>query len=95
MLAVMRKGSEYTAEQLGRLLDAPLSSVRRVLGSDQALTRVDKRATERGQVYSLAGTARGFARHQDLRVRPDLTSTLTGYTATFESQRALAELTRR
>jgi hypothetical protein len=94
-IRVMRKGREYTSSDLARLMDAPSSSVRHVLASDRAITRLDVRSSERGRLFSLIGTCRHSSRHVDTRVRPDLTATLAGYQRALTTQRELAETIRR
>ncbi|CAR54916.1 hypothetical protein [Burkholderia cenocepacia] len=94
VLSVMKPGRRYTAHDLARSAGVPLSTVRHLLASDRAMTRVDiKRGERRGQMFSLAGTCGGSG-HVDTRVRPDFTSHLTGYAGWLSSHRALAMTTR-
>ncbi|MBN3750103.1 hypothetical protein G3N96_32490 [Burkholderia sp. Se-20373] len=94
MLSVMKPGQRYTAHDLARNADVPLSTVRHLLGSDRAATRIDvRRGEKRGRMFSLAGTCGGDG-HIDMRIRPDFTSNLTGYAGWLGSLQALAMTTR-
>ncbi|HDR9029909.1 TPA: hypothetical protein QDB14_004131 [Burkholderia vietnamiensis] len=94
VLAVMKPGQRYTAHDLSRNAGVPLSTVRHLLASDRAATRVDvRRGEKRGRMFALAGTC-GGAGHVDMRVRPDFTSYLTGYAGWLGSVRDLAMTTR-
>ncbi|AOI65540.1 hypothetical protein WS51_18225 [Burkholderia territorii] len=94
VLSVMKPGQRYTAHDLARSSGAPLSTVRHLLSSDRAATRVDiKRGERRGQMFSLAGTCGGSG-YVDARVRPDFTSHLNGYACWLRSVQALAMTTR-
>ncbi|MDN8047585.1 hypothetical protein QZN20_09885 [Burkholderia multivorans] len=94
VLSVMKPGRRYTAHDLARSAGVPLSTVRHLLASDRAMTRVDvKRGERRGQMFSLAGTCGGSG-HVDTRIRPDFTSHLTGYGGWLGSVQALAMTTR-
>ncbi|AYZ99215.1 hypothetical protein DB771_28535 [Burkholderia sp. AU29985] len=94
MLSVMKPGRRYTAHDLARSAGVPLSTVRHLLASDRAMTRVDiKRGERRGQMFSLAGTCAGSG-HVDTRIRTDFTSHLTGYGGWLSSVQALAMTTR-
>ncbi|MDR9177927.1 hypothetical protein [Burkholderia multivorans] len=94
VLSVMKPGQRYTAHDLARSAGVPLSTVRHLLASDRAATRVDvKRGERRGRMFALAGTCGGSG-HVDTRVRPDFTSHLTGYAGWLGSVRALAMTTR-
>ncbi|WP_419687251.1 hypothetical protein ACN22W_08340 [Burkholderia theae] len=94
VLSVMKPGQRYTAHDLARSSNVPLSTVRHLLASDRAATRIDvKRGEKRGRMFSLAGTC-GGDRHVDERIRPDFTSHLTGYAGWLGSVRALAMTTR-
>nr|WP_230939421.1 hypothetical protein [Burkholderia diffusa] len=90
----MKPGQRYTAHDLARAADVPLSTVRHLLASDRAATRIDiKRGERRGQMFSLAGTC-GRSGHIDTRVRLDFTSHLNGYAGWLRSVQALAMTTR-
>ncbi|WP_322067503.1 hypothetical protein [Burkholderia cenocepacia] len=94
VLSVMKPGQRYTAHDLSRNAGVPLSTVRHLLASDRAATRVDvKRGEKRGRMFSLAGTC-GGDQHVDTRIRPDFTSHLAGYAGWLGSHRALAMTTR-
>ncbi|WP_175777619.1 hypothetical protein [Burkholderia anthina] len=94
VLSVMKPGQRYTAHDLARSAKAPLSTVRHLLASDRATTRVDVKCGERrGRMFSLAGTC-GAEGRIDTRIRPDFTSHLTGYAGWLGSHQALAMTTR-
>ncbi|WP_175984594.1 hypothetical protein [Burkholderia stabilis] len=93
VLAVMKAGQRYTAHDLARNADVPVSTVRQLLASDRAVTRVDTKGSKRGRLFSLAGTC-GGDQYIDTRIRPDFTSHLTGYAGWLGSHQALAMTTR-
>ncbi|WP_168736079.1 hypothetical protein [Burkholderia sp. Tr-862] len=94
VLSVMKAGQRYTAHDLARSSGAPLSTVRHLLASDRAATRVDtKRGERRGRMFSLAGTCGGSG-HVDTRIRPDFKSHLSGYGGWLGSVQVLAMTTR-
>ncbi|CAN0620509.1 putative phage DNA-binding protein [Burkholderia multivorans] len=93
VLASMKPGQRYTAHDLARNADVPLSTVRQLLGSDRALTRLDISSSKRGRMFALAGSC-GGERHVDTRVRPDFTSNLSGYVRGLDAHRMLAMTTR-
>lgn len=94
VIGVMRPGSRYTAARLAAKLGAPLSSMRQLLASDVALTRLDTESRPDGRWYSIAGTRRKPDAHVDTRIRPDFTSNLSGYVRQLDTHRALAMTTR-
>ncbi|CAN0620470.1 putative phage DNA-binding protein [Burkholderia multivorans] len=93
VLAVMKPGQRYTAHDLARSMGAPVSTVRQLLGSDRAMTRIDISTSPRGRTFSLAGSCAG-ERHVDTRIRPDFASNLSGYVRGLDAHRALAMTTR-
>ncbi|KWO62646.1 hypothetical protein WT98_30390 [Burkholderia territorii] len=94
MIAAMKPGIRYTAQELAAMVDMPLSTIRSLLGSDPALTRLDVKTMRGVRRYSVAGTCGGPAR-LDARIGPDLTSTLAGYQQSLDANASLAMLVRR
>ncbi|KVO65007.1 hypothetical protein WJ78_17965 [Burkholderia ubonensis] len=94
IIAAMKPGVRYSAHDLARRLKHPVSSVRQLLALDVALARLDSHSDSRGRMYSLAGTSRSPGSHVDTRIRPDFTSSLSGYMAELNTRQALAMMTR-
>ncbi|KIP14097.1 hypothetical protein KY49_705 [Burkholderia sp. MSHR3999] len=94
LIAAMKPGIRYTAPELAAMTEMPLSTIRSLLGSDPAITRLDVKTMKSARRYSIAGTCGGPAR-LDTRIGPDLTSTLAGYQQSLEVRASLAMLVRR
>ncbi|MFY4713551.1 hypothetical protein [Burkholderia glumae] len=92
--ATMRPGVTYTTSRLAGKLGVPVSAMRHLLSCDVALARFDLHSGPTGRAYSLAGTRRAPDAHVDTRVRPDLSSNLSGYMRGLDTHRALAMTTR-
>ncbi|WP_321799728.1 hypothetical protein [Burkholderia sp. BCC1988] len=94
LIAAMKPGIRYTAHELAALTEMPVSTIRNLLGSDPAITRLDVKTIQSARRYSIAGTCGGPAR-PDTRVGPNLTSTLAGYQQSLDARASLAMLVRR
>ncbi|MGS0981352.1 helix-turn-helix domain-containing protein [Burkholderia glumae] len=94
VIEVMKPGNRYRAADLAAKLGVPPSSVRRLLATDAARACLDMESGVDGPWYSLAGRWRKPEAHVDTRIRPDLTSNLSGYVRGLDAHRALAMTTR-